>query len=106
MLNAGNAAAKRSAGDLTVAAVTLATGAITKLFDGGTFARYVPTGHIAFVRDDALLAAPFDAASLTVGETRTPLVQDLWMDPVWDRSSLEAPNSLETQQPERRRLLP
>ena len=81
LVTTGNTAVKRTAGDLTVAAVTLATGAITKLFDGGTFARYVPTGHVAFARDGALMTAPFDAASLVVGDARSKVVDDLWMDP-------------------------
>ena len=81
LVTTGNTAVKRSAGDLTVAAVTLANGAVTKLFDGGTFARYVPTGHVAFARDGALMVAPFDAASLVVGDARTKVVNDLWMDP-------------------------
>jgi len=81
LVTTGNNAVKRSTGDLTVAAVTLETGAVTKLFDGGTFARYVPTGHVVFARDSALMAAPFDAASLVVGDARTKVVDDLWMDP-------------------------
>ena len=81
LVTTGNTAVKRTAGDLTVAAVTLATGAITKLFDGGTFARYVPTGHVAFARDGALMTAPFDAASLVVGDARSKVVDDLWIDP-------------------------
>ncbi len=81
VVTTGNDSVKRSTGDLTVAAVTLATGAVTKLFDGGTFARYVPTGHVVFARDGALMAAPFDAASLVVGDARTKVVDDLWMDP-------------------------
>ena len=40
------------------------TGERQKILDGATDARYVPTGHLIFVRDGVLLAAPFDIAQL------------------------------------------
>jgi Tol biopolymer transport system component len=78
-----NARAERSASDLTLAAVTLATGAVTKILDGGTFARYVPTGHLVFGRDFTLVVATFDPRTFAVGEARTPVVTDFWMDPTY-----------------------
>jgi serine/threonine-protein kinase len=36
------------------------------LYEGGTNARYVPTGHLAFAVRGSLLAIPFDLATLTV----------------------------------------
>jgi Tol biopolymer transport system component len=76
-----NPAADRTSGDLTIAAVDLASGQVTKLFDGGTFARYVPTGHLVYLRNNSLMAAPFDVATLTVGEARVPVVPGVFMDP-------------------------
>jgi Tol biopolymer transport system component len=54
---------------------------VKTLFDGGTFARYAPTGHVLFSRNAALVASAFDAATLTVGDAREVVVPDLWMDP-------------------------
>jgi serine/threonine protein kinase len=76
-----NATAERSSSDLTLAAVTLATGAITKILDGGTYVRYAPTGHLVFGRDGALVVSTFDSSTFAVGEARTPVVTDFWMDP-------------------------
>jgi len=76
-----NPAAERSSGDLIVAAVTLDTGAVTKILDGGTYARWVPSGHLVYLRDNALMATPFDPATLTAGEARVPVVTDIYMDP-------------------------
>ena len=38
----------------------LETGERKVLIQGGSDARYVPTGHIVYVRAGALMAAPFD----------------------------------------------
>ena len=81
-----NPTAERSSGDLTIAAVSLADGTVTPLFDGGTFARYVPTGHLVYARDGALMARGFDAATLTVG-TQSTVIPDLFMDPAVASSS-------------------
>jgi serine/threonine-protein kinase len=35
------------------------------VLEGGTFARYLTSGHLAFVRNAALLVVPFDATTLT-----------------------------------------
>ena len=80
VVTANNEAASASSGDLTIAAVTLSDGSVTKLFDGGTFARYVPTGHLAYLRNGSIMAAPFDAGTLQVGEARVPVITDAYMD--------------------------
>ena len=38
----------------------------TSILTTGTHARYLPSGHVIFSRDDALWAAPFDAGALTL----------------------------------------
>jgi serine/threonine-protein kinase len=87
-LPSGNAAVvtteNRSAttsGDLGIAAVDLSSGKVTRLFDGGTYVRYAPTGHLVYLRDGALVATPFDAATLTVSAARTPVVTGVYFDP-------------------------
>jgi len=52
--------------DASVALLSLDSGEIRVLFEGGTNARYVPTGHIVFGRGGKLLAVPFDLPSLRV----------------------------------------
>ena len=66
---------KRNAswGDEEVVAQTLATGHRTVLLKSAADARYVPTGHLLFLRQGQLLAAPFDPETLTVG-TAVPLL--------------------------------
>ena len=58
-------------GDEEVVAQTLATGQRTVLLRDAADARYVPTGHLVFLRRGQLFAVPFDAERL---ETRGPEV--------------------------------
>jgi Tol biopolymer transport system component len=55
---------------------SLDTGEQRTLIDGASFARYLPTGHILYMKSgaqgDALLAAPFDLRNLTL--TGAPVV--------------------------------
>ena len=37
------------------------------LFDGGRDARYLPTGHVVYARNNNLFAVPFDAETLQIG---------------------------------------
>jgi Tol biopolymer transport system component len=50
-----------------VEVVALATGARKRVLEGGSSARYVPSGHLVFLRGGRLLAVPFDTARM---ETR------------------------------------
>ncbi len=45
---------------------SLDTGEQKELLSGGSDARYVPTGHLAYALEDGLFAVPFDLASLEV----------------------------------------
>jgi serine/threonine-protein kinase len=47
------------------------------LIDGGTYARYVSTGHLVYARGTALLAVPFDGQRLEVRGTPVPVVDGL-----------------------------
>jgi serine/threonine-protein kinase len=57
-----------------VDAVMVATGERRHVMTGASFVRYVPTGHLIFMRNGAIDAVPFDLASLTVSGTPTPIV--------------------------------
>jgi len=57
--------------DANILVLNLATGEKKILVEGGAFARYIPTGHIVYVRGGSLFAVPFDARSLKLtGPTR------------------------------------
>jgi serine/threonine-protein kinase len=59
----------------------LESGRVRRLFDGGTYARYAPTGHLIYLRNGDLLAATFDASTLTVGEERVTVATGVYSDP-------------------------
>jgi len=57
-----------------VGVVSLETGEVRDVVDGGFFARYVPTGHLLYVKGDRLFAAPFDLERVSVtGPARSVL---------------------------------
>jgi serine/threonine-protein kinase len=57
--------------------VTLATGERRVVHTGGSYARYVPSGHIVYVHNNTLLAVPFDLGDLAVTGPAVPVVQNL-----------------------------
>ena len=60
-----------------IVAHRLDTGKQTVVIDGGTDARYLPTGHIVYSLDNVLLAAPFDVSALTLTGGSVPLVENV-----------------------------
>ncbi|MCK5353217.1 PD40 domain-containing protein, partial [bacterium] len=66
-----------------IAMLSLETGDVRVLLDGGTNARYSPTGHIVFARAGALLAVPFDLERLELTGSRDPVtvVDGILMEP-------------------------
>jgi eukaryotic-like serine/threonine-protein kinase len=63
--------------DARIEAVNLADGKRTLLLKGGSFGRYVPTGHLLFVRAGTLFAVKFDASSLKVEGSPIPVLQQV-----------------------------
>jgi len=55
----------------------LATGERRTLIRGGSYARYSPTGHVVYVRDGTMLAAPFDPTKLEVTGPAVPVVESI-----------------------------
>ncbi len=49
-----------------IAVLSLETGELNFVLDGGTSPHYIPTGHLVFTRGKTLMAAPFDLAHLKV----------------------------------------
>lgn len=53
---------------------------IRPLLERASFARYLPTGHVVFVRDQSLWSVPFDADRLELAGAPTPLVEGIRVD--------------------------
>jgi serine/threonine-protein kinase len=64
-------------GDETVVAQTLSTGTRKVLLTDAADARYVPTGHLVFLRRGELFAVPFDAARVEVTGKEVPLLESV-----------------------------
>ena len=47
------------------------------MYRGGTYGRYIPTGHLLFVNKDTIFAVPFDIKSLEVSGSPAPIVQEV-----------------------------
>jgi serine/threonine-protein kinase len=47
------------------------------VYRGGTYGRYVPTGHLTFVNHGTLFAIPFDLDSLETSGSPVPVIQQL-----------------------------
>jgi serine/threonine-protein kinase len=57
-----------------VVAQSLTDGSRRVLIEGGTDARYLPSGHLVYAAAGTVFAVPFDAASLTLKGTPVPAV--------------------------------
>ena len=62
----------------------------TLLVDGGADARYIPTGHIVYVRRGVLLAAPFDLAQRRVTGGGVAVVPDVMQSANMNNSMLDS----------------
>ncbi len=60
-----------------IVAQSLSTNERRVLVEGGSQPRYLPTGHLVYLRESALLAVPFDLASLEIKGNAVPLVRDV-----------------------------
>jgi eukaryotic-like serine/threonine-protein kinase len=49
--------------------------------EGGSFARYLPTGHLVYAQDGTLFAAKFDLNQLAITGPRLPVLEGLLMGP-------------------------
>jgi len=60
---------------------SLKTGNRRVLFKGGTFARYLPTGHIMYSREDSVYAVAFDLAKCEISGAHVPVVSGVIIPP-------------------------
>jgi serine/threonine-protein kinase len=61
--------------------VAVEGGARKVVYRGGSYGRYVPTGHLVFVNRATLFAIPFDLDSLETRGSPIPVLQDLATNP-------------------------
>ena len=64
-----------------IALLDLETRSWKTLLRGGSFARYLPTGHIVYARDGAILAVPFDLRSEKVTGTPVTVLENVMTEP-------------------------
>ncbi len=67
--------------DASIAVLSLETGEYRVIVEGGTNARYSPTGHLVYARAGSLLAVPFDLNELRVKGTPAPILHGVTMRP-------------------------
>jgi serine/threonine protein kinase/Tol biopolymer transport system component len=61
-----------------VEAVSLDTGQVRQVVDGGFFGRYVPSGHLLYVKGDRLFAVPFDPRKAAVVGPEKSVLDDVY----------------------------
>ncbi len=65
--------------DAIIAAERIGTGERKIIVRGGTYAKYVPTGHLIYVRGNTILAVPFDKDRLEVQGSPVPIEEGGWL---------------------------
>ena len=63
--------------DANIVVQTLPNGPRKILQRGGSFGRYVPSGHLVYVHDGTLFAAPFDHVALEVTGPGRPVIENI-----------------------------
>jgi serine/threonine protein kinase/Tol biopolymer transport system component len=71
--------AQMSFTDAEIVVQTLSNGE-RKVVQHGYFARYVPSGHLVYIRDGTLFAAPFDLTRLELTGAAVPVVESVRSD--------------------------
>ncbi|MFI5168373.1 MAG: protein kinase [Thermoanaerobaculales bacterium] len=66
--------------DATIVAERLGSGERKVVVKGGTFPRYLPTGHLVYARAGALYAVPFNARSLEVEGAPVEVAGNVFVD--------------------------
>ncbi len=66
--------------DALIGVASLETGQVQILLEGGSYARYSPTGHILYARGSTLFAVAFDPDVLAIEGTPFKVVDDLAFD--------------------------
>jgi serine/threonine-protein kinase len=60
-----------------IAVLSLESGEVTTVIEGGTFGRYLPSGHITYLRGRTILTVPFDVGGLEVTGSPVPVLEEV-----------------------------
>src|SRR5262249_36764246 len=69
--------------------VSLRDGRRKTLVRGGTFGRYLPSGHLVYVDKGTLFAVPFDLDRLEVHGSPTPVLDGVAYDTAWGAARID-----------------
>ena len=86
VLASGNNPSARTTSELPIVIVDLDSGVVQPLIANGSFPKYSSTGHVVFVRNGDLVAAPIDPVGRTVGENTT-VVSGVFQNPSYASGS-------------------
>jgi eukaryotic-like serine/threonine-protein kinase len=67
--------------DANIVVYSTVSGKVKTLLHGGSYARYLPSGHLVYVHNGTLFAVPFDSKRLEVTGQSAPMVEDVASDP-------------------------
>src|SRR6185437_14195522 len=70
-----------SAGQTSIAVLSLKTGKWHTIVQGGTYPHYVPGGYLVYGQSGALLAAPFDLSQLKMTGSPVPVLDGVMTNP-------------------------
>jgi dipeptidyl aminopeptidase/acylaminoacyl peptidase len=62
--------------EIRIAALTLETGAVKFLVEGALGGSYHPTGHLTYMQERAMMAAPFDPGTLEITGPAVPVTEE------------------------------
>jgi len=68
--------------DASIGLLSLESGELTVLLQGGSSPRYAPTGYLVYGRHSQLFAVPFDLKTLSVEGTPTPVLDEVYTSDV------------------------
>ena len=68
---------RQSSDDADIDVISLKTGKRKTLHHGGFFGRYLPSGHLVWLHQNALYAAPFDLDRLALTGDPQPVIEDI-----------------------------
>ncbi len=71
----------RDFGEAAIEAVVIATGERKLVHSGGSYGRYVRSGHLVYVNQTTLFAVPFDPVRLEVKGSPVPVVENIATSP-------------------------
>lgn len=73
----------------TVEVLSLRDGRRKTLVRGGTWGRYLPSGHLVYINKGTLFAVPFDLDRLEVHGTPTPVLEGIAYSTAWGSAQID-----------------